>query len=29
MKAPSGHPRELIEPTLGMSEVLEALGSEQ
>jgi hypothetical protein len=29
MEAPPGHPRKLIEPTLGMSEVLEALGSEQ
>jgi hypothetical protein len=29
MEAPPGHPRELIEPTLGMSEVLEGLGTEQ
>ncbi len=29
MEAPPGHPRELIEPPLGMSEVLERLGSEQ
>jgi hypothetical protein len=29
MKAPRGHPRKLIEPTLGIGEVLEGLGSEQ
>jgi hypothetical protein len=29
MKAPPGHPGKFIEPTLGMSEVLEALGSER
>ena len=29
MQPPPGHPRELIEQTLGMSEVLEGLGSEQ
>jgi hypothetical protein len=29
MEAPPGHTRELIKPTLGTSEVLERLGSEQ
>jgi hypothetical protein len=29
MEAPAGHSGELIEPTLGISEVLEGLGSEQ
>jgi hypothetical protein len=29
MKAPPGHARKLIEPTLGMSEVLEAFDSEE
>jgi hypothetical protein len=29
MQPPTGHDRKLIEPTLGVGEVLKALGSEQ
>jgi hypothetical protein len=29
METPPGHPRKLIELTLGMSEMLKVLGSEQ
>jgi hypothetical protein len=29
MEPPPGHPRKLIDQTLGISEVLKALGSEQ